>query len=76
MRCAPLLLFICATAAGAQAPGAADLQHKYAELKPRLASNAYGKPLYLESFETRERLSGDVYAVSARPFASAAPALA
>jgi hypothetical protein len=61
--------------AGGQAPGA-DLQRKYAELKPSLANNAFGKPLYIDSVEGQDNLAGDVYAVSARAYASAAPALA
>jgi hypothetical protein len=78
MRFALSILLIGAGigAADAQAPAGADLQHKYAELKSGLAHNAYGKPLYLDSIESTDSLAGDVYAVSARPYASAAPALA
>lgn len=70
----PLLLIGVVGTAGAQASGA-DLQRKHAELRPSLANNAYGKPLYIDSRESKDSLAGDVYAVSSRPYASAAPAL-
>jgi hypothetical protein len=55
---------------------AESLLAKYAELRPRLANNPFGKPLYLESSESQERVAGEVYAVVDHPFDSTAAALA
>jgi hypothetical protein len=50
------------------APG---LRALYEEIQPKLAHNAYGKPLYLVSKEEAHLLRGDVYAVVSAPFATA-----
>jgi hypothetical protein len=58
--------------AGADDPttnaAAAALQAKYAELTSKLANNAFGKPLYLESSQTSGELNANVYALLAHPF--------
>ncbi|MGE5095929.1 MAG: hypothetical protein ACM3SO_12365 [Betaproteobacteria bacterium] len=52
-----------------QERGADLLRAKHAELADRLASNPYGRPLYIESRESDRALKGDVYAVVNHPFA-------
>ena len=53
----------------AAAQDAAALTAKHAELTDRLASNVFKRPLVLDSAETPERLSGDIYAVVDHAFA-------
>ena len=48
----------------------AALLEKYAQLSGSLASNAYGRPLFLESLETASTVNGDVYAVLNSPYAT------
>lgn len=63
-------------AAHALDPGAADtLRQKHAELKPRLASNQYGQPLFLESTEAPGQLKGEAYALLDYPLEKVAAAL-
>ena len=50
------------------APVASQLLEKHAALKDALASNAYGRPLFLESSESGELVSGNAYAVLDAPF--------
>jgi hypothetical protein len=63
-----------AAAAVAQGAEAADtnasaaLRAQYTRLGERLAQNAFGKPLYLESSDGNGHLKGDVYGVIAQPF--------
>ncbi|HEX7811355.1 MAG TPA: hypothetical protein VF460_05560 [Burkholderiales bacterium] len=65
-----LLAFDAAGGAGAAAGSApADsLRAAYEELHARLADNAYGKPLHLDSREGTAELKGDIHAVVAHPF--------
>jgi hypothetical protein len=46
----------------------AALLEKYSFLAPQLARNAYGRPLYLESSENSNTVSGNAYAVLDSPF--------
>jgi hypothetical protein len=57
-------------AVGQDAPaGSAEaLRARYAQLRPRLDSNAFGRPLYLVSQEGPQVLQGDVYGVVEHPF--------
>ena len=48
--------------------GASALHARYAELGQRLATNAFGRPLYIESRESDNALKGEVYAVVSHPF--------
>ena len=48
--------------------GAQPLRARFVELAPRLATNAFGRPLYLESRESDNALKGEVYAVVNHPF--------
>jgi hypothetical protein len=48
--------------------GAQPLHARFVELAPRLESNAFGRPLHLESRESDNALKGEVYAVVAHPF--------
>jgi len=74
-------MLLCAGAALVQARAmdvnpSSSLRAKYADLRSQLSSNQFGKPLYLDSSETSDSVTGDVYAVVDHPFAKAAAALA
>ena len=45
-----------------------SLLEKHTTLKDRFANNAYGRPLYLESSESGDLVSGNAYAVLNSPF--------
>lgn len=74
LACAALLLATCAVAlAQAPAPRPTDasataLLDKHASLTSQLASNAFGRPLALESVQTSNRVTGNAYAVLDAPF--------
>jgi hypothetical protein len=75
MTIAPFLgaLALCAAAAAAfpapaSAQDAATLKARHAALGPRLADNAFGRPLVLDSKETSGDLRGDVYSVVEHPY--------
>ncbi|MDM0118542.1 hypothetical protein [Variovorax arabinosiphilus] len=53
----------------ALAQDGASLQAKHGALAARLADNPFKRPLVLDSAESPERLSGDIYAVVDHPFA-------
>ena len=56
---------------GAIAPvvaSASQLLEKHASLGNALASNAFGRPLYLDSMQTSSRVTGNAYAVLDAPF--------
>ena len=75
---AALLLCVGAALVHARAMdvnAANSLRAKYAELRTRLSSNQFQKPLYLSSSESPDGLAGDVYALVDHPFATAAAAL-
>jgi len=57
-----------AGAAQVQVSSATSLRAKFAEILPRLEHNSFGRPLYLESTETSEQLSGEIYAEVDYPF--------
>lgn len=54
---------------------AASLRAKHGELQERLRNNMYGKPIYLDSSETRNSVAGDMYALVDHPFATVSAAL-
>ena len=79
LKCLPPALatavLACCVAAHAQTASpkpadmpAARLLEKHASLASQLASNAYGRPLYLESVHTSNRVTGNAYAVLDAPF--------
>jgi hypothetical protein len=57
-----------ASPADAAAGSAAAVRARYAELRPRLENNPFGRPLYLVSTEGAQLLQGDVYGVVEHPF--------
>ena len=59
----------------ASAQDAAALKARHAALQDRLANNAFGRPLYLESAQTDSNLKGDIYSVVAYPFSRVGEAL-
>jgi hypothetical protein len=67
------LLALGSIAAHADAGG---LRSRYAELKPQLQSNSYGRQLSIDSAEGSNSLQGDVYAVLDHPFDKVKGALA
>ncbi|MES1979393.1 MAG: hypothetical protein V4451_15235 [Pseudomonadota bacterium] len=54
---------------------AANLLEKHSELAAQLTSNAYGRPLYLESSETSSMVNGNAYAVLDSPFGTVSSTL-
>lgn len=73
LSCLRRLLLICATAgvacaAMAQADPAATLRAKYAALDEPLRQNQFKQPLVLDSTETPNRFTGDIYAIVEYPF--------
>lgn len=68
----------CALGSVAAAPPEAQpaaLLARYAALGERLQNNPFQRPLYLESFETANDLSGNIYAVVEYPFDTVGAAL-
>ena len=57
------------------ANAAATLRGKYDSLQNRLSHNQFQKPLYLDSSETSDRVTGDIYARIEYPFATVRAAL-
>jgi hypothetical protein len=75
---AMLLTFVSAAVAAPQEgarSSAGAMRAKHAELAPRLAASAFGKPLYLEAAESGDRVSGDAFAVLDHAFTRSAAAL-
>ena len=58
------------------AAAATALKAKYAQIRPRLEANAFGRPLALDSLEALRDLKGDAYAIVNHPFAQVQAALA
>ena len=64
-----------ATAPLAQAQDAASLKARHNTLREALASNAFQRPLWLESKENAGNLKGEIYVRIDQPFAAVGPAL-
>lgn len=65
------LLFCLPVAARAQdapSPGAIALRAEFEALKDKLAHNAYGRPLVLQSTQTSDHLEGEIYARVDQPY--------
>lgn len=74
------VVLACLGAGGAQADAddgnpAAALRAQYGAVRDRLADNPFQLPLYLESSETADSVSGSIYALVDYPFATASQAL-
>jgi hypothetical protein len=69
------LLAALAHAGDAEVNSAGSLRAKYAELRNQLSNNQFQKPLYLDSSESPDGVTGDIYALIDQPFAMAAAAL-
>ena len=63
------LLTALAATGGARAQDAAALHAKFDALQDKLAHNAYGRPLVLQSTQTGDHLEGEVYARVDQPYA-------
>ncbi|MEK6246165.1 MAG: hypothetical protein AABM33_16905 [Pseudomonadota bacterium] len=64
-----------AHAGDAEVNSAGSLRAKYAQLRAQLSNNQFQKPLYLDSSESPDGVTGNVYALIDHPFATAAAAL-
>jgi hypothetical protein len=71
-----LVALLLVASASAQAQDAAALRERHAQLKGRLANNAFGRALHVESAASAGKHKGEVYAVVEHPFAAVAAALA
>ena len=74
-RGALALACLAALSGAPRAQDAATLIRRHAELREALASNAFRRPLVLESSEASGDFKGEVHAVIAQPFAVVGPAL-
>jgi hypothetical protein len=72
LSCLRRLLLLCAAAVAGAAMAAVDpvaaLRAKYVSLAPQLQQNQFKRPLVLDSVETPNRLTGEIYAFVAYPF--------
>lgn len=59
----------------ARADDAAALRARHAALRPQLTDNPFQRPLHLESSQQAGTLKGDIYALTAQPYAVVGPAL-
>ena len=64
------LCALLASAGAAHAQDAAALHAHFDALQDKLAHNAYGRPLVLQSTQTSDRLEGEVYARVDQPYAA------
>ena len=69
------LLATLAHAGDAEVNSAGSLRAKYAELRNQLSNNQFQKPLYLDSSESPDGVTGNVYALIDYAFATVAAAL-
>ena len=74
-RIAVILMCTLAGLSPAHAGDASTLKARHDSLRASLASNAFKRPLHLESSEASDTLKGDVYARVEQSFAVAGPAL-
>lgn len=63
------------SAQAAPPDAASQLRAKHAELADVLASNAFGRPVHMESTESGDAVSGEIHAVLEHPFSQAGKAL-
>jgi len=69
------LCFLLMAAAQSPHEAASALKEKHAELREALENNVFGSPVHLVSREGPDSISGEVYAVIAKPFAQAMQAM-
>lgn len=70
MRLLLILAVFLAMSAHAQTSASeqAAMQAKYRELRDSLASNAFGRPVHLDSRQTADEVEGDIYSVIGYPY--------
>lgn len=73
--CLLALALAAQAAVPSQPPAGEALRARYAQLRPALASNPFGRPIHLESREADSSLRGEVFAVVDHPFATVSNAL-
>ena len=66
------MALLAGPALAVDAESAAGLSAKYTELRGQLRDNQFQKPIVLVSSETRDSVSGDMYALVEQPFATVA----
>ena len=66
------MALLAGPALAVDAESAAGLAAKYTELRGQLKDNQFQKPIVLVSSETRDSVSGDMYALVEQPFATVA----
>ena len=72
---AVLLLCLMTVLQPARAQDAATLRARHTALQPALSSNAFNRPIFIESIHNFGDLRGEVYAEVQQPFTLASPAL-
>jgi len=75
LKPALVLCTLLAGAGAACAQDAASLHTRFDALKDKLAHNAYGRPLVLQSTQNSDHLEGEVYARVDQPYAAVQKAL-
>ncbi|WP_123581547.1 hypothetical protein [Pseudomonas brassicacearum] len=70
-----VLLYLLIGMPLAHAQDAQALTARYGALREQLANNPFHRPLYLQSTETSDSLTGDVYSLIEQPYAVVSPAL-
>jgi hypothetical protein len=70
-----VLLFALVCEAASAWADAGELRAKYTQLQPDLRSNAFRRPIVIDSAETGDMLKGDIYAVLDHPFETLTRAL-
>jgi hypothetical protein len=69
------LLCLMLAMQGAKAQDAAALRARHTALQASLSSNAFNRPIHIESVHNADDLRGEVYAVAQQPFTVTSPAL-
>lgn len=62
------VLAMLASSAGANDNSALSLRSKYRELEAKLSSNSFQRPIYLDSTESSDQLTGNAYALVEHPY--------
>jgi hypothetical protein len=70
-----LLVCLLTAAQAAHAQDGVALRARHAALQTSLTTNAYNRPIHIESMHNAGDLRGDIYAVVPQPFSAAGPAL-
>jgi hypothetical protein len=75
MACVVVLAWSAFGSGSAHADSAQNLANKYSSLSERLAQNQFMRPVVLDSAETPNQVTGEIYAVIDHPFAAVSKGL-